>query len=53
MMWGVYAWAAVQVPQWNWYHFPLDYTVGGLIERTIGWFLGGLTIGSILKPKFD
>lgn len=53
MMMGVFAWAAVQVPQWNWYHFPLDYTVGGMIERTIGWFLGGLTIGSILKPKFD
>jgi hypothetical protein len=53
MMMGVFAWATIQVPQWNWYHFPLDFTVGGLIDHTIGWFLGGLTIGSILKPKFD
>src|SRR5688500_14834872 len=25
---GVFAWLVVSVPYWNWYLFPLDYTLG-------------------------
>ena len=41
---GVFAWLASVVPMWNWYRFPTDYMIGGLIEHAVGWLLGGLVI---------
>lgn len=41
---GVFAWLAVSVPYWNWYRFPLDFTLGSLIVHVVGWFLGGLAM---------
>jgi hypothetical protein len=41
---GVFAWAASVVPEWNWYRFPTDYMIGGLIEHAVGWMLGGIVI---------
>ncbi|HET6604155.1 MAG TPA: hypothetical protein VFG21_08070 [Xanthomonadaceae bacterium] len=41
---GVFAWVATNVPYWNWYRFPLDFTLAALAEHAIGWFLGGLAI---------
>lgn len=41
---GVFAWLVVSVPYWNWYRFPLDFTIGSLIMIVVGWFLAGLAM---------
>ncbi len=41
---GVFAWLASVVPMWNWYRFPTDFMIGGLIEHGVGWLLGGIAI---------
>jgi hypothetical protein len=41
---GLFAWLAVSVPYWNWYRFPLDFTLGSLIGHVVGWFLAGLVM---------
>jgi hypothetical protein len=48
---GVFAWLAVNVPLWNWYRFPADFTAAALAEHGIGWLLAGLAIGAILRPR--
>jgi hypothetical protein len=39
---GGFAWLAVSVPYWNWYFFPLDFTLANLATNLVGWFLAGL-----------
>lgn len=41
---GVFGWLAISVPYWNWYRFPLDFTLANLASQGIGWYLGGLAI---------
>jgi hypothetical protein len=41
---GTFAWLVVSVPYWNWYLFPLDYTVGLLAKFVVGWALAGAAI---------
>jgi hypothetical protein len=41
---GLFAWAAIQVPFWNWYRFPFDFTLGILIQQVVGWLLAGAAI---------
>jgi hypothetical protein len=48
---GVFAWLVVEVPMWNWYRFPLDYTLACLLEQVVGWLLAGLVIAWVVKPK--
>jgi hypothetical protein len=38
---GLFAWLVVAVPYWNWYLFPLDYTLGLLAKYLVGWALAG------------
>lgn len=38
---SLFAWLCLQVPYWNWYRFPLDFTLASLIEQLIGWLLAG------------
>ena len=38
---GLFAWLVVSVPYWNWYLFPLDYTLGLLGKYVLGWALSG------------
>lgn len=38
---GAFAWLAVSVPYWNWYQFPLDFTLGSLLGQVIGWTVSG------------
>lgn len=46
---GLVAWLAVGVPYWNWYMFPADFTIGTLLDVSLGvliasvpmaWWLG-------------
>jgi hypothetical protein len=45
---GVFAWLAINVPYWNWYRFPLDFTLGSLIQQVVGWVLAGAAIAGWL-----
>lgn len=38
---GLFAWLVMAVPYWNWYMFPLDYTLGLLGKYVFGWALSG------------
>jgi hypothetical protein len=38
---AVFAWLSTMVPYWNWYRFPLNFTLAALIEQVIGWLLAG------------
>jgi hypothetical protein len=48
---GVFAWLVVSVPYWNWYLFPLDYTLGLLGKYALGWALAGAAIAWWLGRK--
>lgn len=41
---GLFAFLSVNVPLWNWYHFPTDFTAGQFIGHVVGWMLGGIAI---------
>ncbi|HJR73135.1 MAG TPA: hypothetical protein VJ806_05800 [Luteimonas sp.] len=41
---GLFAWLAISVPYWNWYLFPVSFTVGALVEQVVGWLLAGVAI---------
>ncbi len=41
---GLFAWLTLSVPYWNWYLFPVDFTLGALLEQVIGWLLAGIGI---------
>ena len=47
---GVFAGVAVLIPYWNWYYFPFDFVLGGLICHVVGWLLAGLVIAKVVKP---
>lgn len=38
---AVFAWLSISQPYWNWYRFPLDFTLAALIEQLVGWLLAG------------
>lgn len=38
---GLFSWLSINVPYWNWYRFPLDFTLGALVEQVVGWLLAG------------
>jgi hypothetical protein len=41
---GVFAWGAMSVPYWNWYGFPMDFTLANLAMQAVGWTLAGVAI---------
>ena len=41
---ALFAWVTVNVPYWNWYRFPLDFTLANLVTEAIGWLLAGFAI---------
>jgi hypothetical protein len=36
---------------WNWFHFPLDFTLAEVADLVIGWTLAGLVLAWVLKPQ--
>lgn len=39
---GLASWLAVSVPFWNWYRFPLDFTLGTLLDVGLGLVVASL-----------
>jgi hypothetical protein len=46
---GLFAWAEVNLPYWNWYRFPSDFTLGAGLDTVIGWLLGGFLIAWLIQ----
>ena len=38
---ALFTWLCTMVPYWNWYRFPLDFTLAALVEQLVGWLLAG------------
>ncbi len=50
-MMGAFAWVSISVPYWNWYRFPFEFTAANLVEYVVGYFLAGLAIAWLVKPR--
>lgn len=37
------------VPAWNWWHFSTGWALLEIFDIVIGWFIGGLIIGKLIK----
>jgi hypothetical protein len=48
---GVLASVMSDVPFWNWYGFPTDFTLAQLIEHSVGWLLAGIALAAIVRPS--
>lgn len=48
---GVVGAIVTNIPYWNWYAFPLDYTLAYSAIEIIAFLAAGLVIAAILKPK--
>jgi hypothetical protein len=38
------------LPQWNWYDFPMDYTIASMASWVISWGIAGLAMAAIIRP---
>jgi hypothetical protein len=47
---GIFGFVTISVPYWNWYGFPIDFTLGEAIDQIVGWFLAGLVLAAIVRP---
>ncbi len=43
----------VNLPYWNWYGFPTDYTLAQLADHLIGFLVAGLVTAGVIKPGPD
>jgi hypothetical protein len=41
---GLFSWLTLTVPYWNWYRFPLDFSLGNLLEQVLGWMIAGIAM---------
>ena len=50
MMLGLFAGFVGPFVEWNWWKFPFGYTIVGVIDLCITWFLAGLVLAWKIKP---
>ncbi len=48
---GLFSWLTISVPYWNWYRFPLDFTLGSLLEQVLGWLIAGVAMALFLGRR--
>lgn len=48
---ALFAWFVISVPYWNWYKFPMQFTLEALIEQVVGWLLAGAAMAWWLGRK--
>ncbi len=48
---GLASGVIADLPNWNWWGFSGAYAVVNLIDYTITWFLAGLVIAKVAKPR--
>lgn len=45
---GVFAWFSVDVSYYNWYGFPLEMALSGLLDQAVGWLMAGAAMAGIV-----
>jgi len=50
---GIVVGSMVNLEYWNWYGFPLSYTVAAIAEVVIGFLIVGLIAAALVKPPVD
>jgi hypothetical protein len=48
---GLFGWVTISLPYWNWYQFPLDFTLAAAVEEGVGWLLAGVALAAIVRPS--
>lgn len=48
---GLTGWASIAISYWNWYRFPKEFILAEGFDQVVGWFLSGLVLAFIVKPK--
>lgn len=48
---GVVGAIVTNIPYWNWYAFPLDYTLAYSLIEIVAFFAAGLAIAALVKPR--
>jgi hypothetical protein len=48
---GLTGWASIAISYWNWYRFPKEFVLAEGFDQVVGWFLSGLVLAFIIKPK--
>jgi hypothetical protein len=51
MAMGVFGWLSISASHWNWYGFSDGMLVGEGLDQAIGWFLAGLAMAPLLRPR--
>jgi len=51
-LFGVFGVVSLLLSYWLWYHFPTAFICGEAVTEVVGWFLAGLVIAKIVKPRF-
>lgn len=51
MAMGLFGWLSISASQWNWYGFSDGAFVAEGIGQTVGWFLAGLAMAPLLRPR--
>jgi hypothetical protein len=46
---GLFAEIYIDFPYWNWYGFPMNYTLGHLFGGVLSWAIAGLAMAAIVK----
>jgi hypothetical protein len=50
---GVFGALATNVEYWNWYGFPLTYTIATIADDVIGFLVVGLVVAAFVKPRAE
>ena len=48
---GVLGAILAEAPYWNWYSFPLDYSLTNAVMQIVGFLAAGLVMAWYLKPR--
>lgn len=48
---GLFSTLAIDVSYWNWYGFPGDYTLATMCDQIVSWFIAGLVLAKMIKPR--
>jgi hypothetical protein len=46
---GLFAEIYINMPYWNWYGFPMNYTIGHLLGGVLSWAVAALAMATIVK----
>lgn len=48
---GLIVGVSTHMMEWNWMHFPLDYSVMKLVDNVIGWSAAGVVMAAVVRPR--